>query len=90
MLLKAIHRYVGMVGGVAFALSFIIPFAIKRTALSHALQTQPWLEKFVHVIWTGATILSAFLILYVFIWWLRFMWARIFQMVEPPADVLWD
>ena len=85
-----IHRYLGIVGGVAFVLCFIIPFAVKHTALSQAFQAHRWPEKIVVTIWTGATVLSIFLIIYIFIWWLRFMWARITHVVDPPPDVLWD
>ncbi len=90
LLLRVIHRYVGMVGVVAFALRFIIPLAAKQAARLPVSPTQRWLEDTFATMRTGATVLSTFLILYVVIWLVRFVWARVTQSVDPAPDVLWD
>jgi hypothetical protein len=79
-----------MVGAVAFAIRFVIPFAVKQVARLPASPTQRQAEAMLATMGTGATVISTFLIIYVFVWLVRFMWARITQWVEPAPDVLWD
>jgi hypothetical protein len=89
-LIKLMHAYLGVVGAIAFALRFVIPVAENQVAQLHASQSQRWELKIVSEIGIGANVLSAFLVIYVIVWFVRFVWARIAVASDPERDALWD